>query len=40
MTLYENQIPVAERYCSECLIETIMAADKNPEYVTIKQWNE
>jgi len=37
MTLYENQIPVAEGYCSECLIETIMTADDAPEYVTIKQ---
>jgi hypothetical protein len=37
MTLYENQIPVAEGYCGLCLIETIKAADENPEYVTIKE---
>ena len=33
MTLHESQIPVAEAYCSECLIETIKSADENPEYV-------
>ena len=37
MTLYENQIPVAEGYCAQCLIEVIKSADDNPEYVTIKE---
>lgn len=35
MTLHESQIPVAEAYCAECLIEAIKSADENPEYVTI-----
>ena len=37
MTLHESQIPVAEGYCSACLIKSIKSADENPEYVTIKK---
>jgi hypothetical protein len=36
MTLHESQIPVAEGYCSACLIKSIKSADENPEYVIIK----
>ena len=37
MTLHESQIPVAESYCGQCLIEAIKSANENPEYVTIKE---